>query len=214
MTLGKRVFDLILASLLFVLLCPLMAWLAWRLWRTQGTPIFYAAERMSGPNKSFALYKFRTMTPVDTDQGVSGGHKASRITPLGAQLRARRLDEIPQLWNILKGDISFVGPRPPLREYVDKFPDLYARVLQSRPGVTGLATVRFHAHEEHLLARATTQEQTERIYTQLCVPKKARLDLIYQAQASVCFDISILWDTLRSVFFAQSSNNRRKSEHR
>ncbi|MEO9514959.1 MAG: sugar transferase [Paracoccaceae bacterium] len=213
MTWGKRLFDVVFASILIVLLSPVMAWVCLRLWQKQGAPIFYAAERMKGTQQSFRLLKFRTMTVTESDQGVSGGHKASRITPIGAKLRAKRLDEFPQLWNILKGDISFVGPRPPLREYVEKFPELYAQVLRSRPGVTGLASVRFHRHEERLLARARTQSETESIYTTLCIPKKARLDMIYQRNASMCFDFLILFETVKTVFRAQNSTNRRKTEH-
>ena len=190
-----------------------MLWICLRLWRGQGAPIFYAAERMKDTEHTFRLLKFRTMSVVDSDQGVSGGHKSSRITPLGARMRSKRLDELPQLWNILKGDISFVGPRPPLREYVEKFPELYGQVLRNRPGVTGLASVKFHRHEEKLLALAATQAETESIYTRICIPKKAQLDLIYQHHVSVCFDILILIETVKTVFTVRSSTHRRKSEH-
>jgi len=95
--------------------------------------------------------------------------------------------------------MSFVGPRPPLRQYTEKFPDLYGQVLRSRPGVTGLATLHYHRHEERLIASATTAEETETIYATRCVPRKAKLDLIYQRHASVCFDIVILWQTLAKV---------------
>ncbi|MEO9822002.1 MAG: sugar transferase [Paracoccaceae bacterium] len=210
---GKRLFDVVFASILIVLLSPVMAWVCLCLWWKQGAPIFYAAERMKDSRRSFRLLKFRTMSVAESDQGVSGGHKASRITPMGAKLRSKRLDEFPQLWNILKGDISFVGPRPPLREYVEKFPELYAQVLLNRPGVTGLASVRFHRHEEHLLSRAKTQSETELIYTTLCIPKKARLDLIYQRHISACFDILILFETAKTVFRRKNSSHRRKTEH-
>ena len=103
---------------------------------------------MKAPGVPFHLWKLRTMTVVREDSGVSGGDKAARITPVGRFLRRARLDEIPQLWNVIRGDMSFVGPRPPLRLYVERFPALYAEVLKSRPGITGLATLHFHAHEE------------------------------------------------------------------
>jgi len=148
MTAGKRLFDLFFASLLVIILGPIILWLILSLWIRQGRPIFYVAERMKSPTETFGLWKFRTMRVVTEDQGVSGAHKTARITPLGARLRAKRLDEFPQLWNILKGDLSFVGPRPPLREYVEKHPELYAPVLQSRPGVTGLPKILCHNHEE------------------------------------------------------------------
>ena len=137
------------------------------------------------------------MTVTDTDSGVSGGDKSARITRTGAMLRGKRLDELPQLWNVLKGDISFVGPRPPLRQYVERFPALYAQVLKSRPGITGLASQKFHAHEEWLLSRTRTAEETDAVYARACVPRKARLDLIYQAHRNLCFDMAIMWRTVR-----------------
>ncbi|WP_420012280.1 sugar transferase [Tateyamaria sp.] len=200
MTWRKRIFDLFFASLLVVILGPVIVYLTWMIWRKQGRPIFYVAERMKSPTQSFGLWKFRTMTVVDDDAGVSGGHKETRITPLGAKLRAKRLDEFPQLWNLLKGDISFVGPRPPLREYVERFPELYREVLKSRPGITGLATIRFHKHEGKLLARCTTPEETDTVYTRICVPRKARLDLIYQRQQSMCYDFDLVFQTIGNLF--------------
>ncbi|MGR3468691.1 MAG: sugar transferase, partial [Shimia sp.] len=155
---GKRVFDILLAVVLgAVLLIPALGVALW-LWRRQGAPVFYGAERMRTPGRAFTLWKFRTMTQAATDSGVSGGDKAARITPQGALLRRYRADEIPQLWNVLRGDISFVGPRPPLRQYTEAFPALYARVLRSKPGITGLASLTYAGHEERLLALAKTAE--------------------------------------------------------
>nr|WP_158971935.1 sugar transferase [Chachezhania sediminis] len=196
MPLWKRAFDLILASAFAVLLLPIFAGLVLWLWLTQGGPIFYVSERMKTPDTGFKLYKFRTMSTGTEDGGVSGGNKAGRITPAGRWLRATRLDEMPQLINILKGDLSFVGPRPPLRTYVDRAPELYAEVLACRPGVTGLATIAYHRHEAMLLARCTTAEETDAVYARACVPRKARLDLIYRAHRSPCYDIDLLLQTL------------------
>ena len=187
MTWRKRIFDLFFTSLLVVILGPIILWLCFYLWRKQGRPLFYAAELMKTPDTSFRLWKFRTMTVVEGDQGVTAAHKTEKITPTGAWLRSKRLDEFPQLWNLLKGDLSFVGPRPPLREYVERYPDVYAQVLKSRRGVTGLATTRFHHHEARLLDRCEPAEEADAIYTQVCIPRKARLDLIYQSNQSTCY---------------------------
>jgi lipopolysaccharide/colanic/teichoic acid biosynthesis glycosyltransferase len=196
MTPQKRAFDLILAVILSaILLIPaLLIALALRL--LDGGPVFYLSERMKTPTTGFRLIKFRTMTPSAANSGVSGGDKSARITRTGAFLRRTRLDELPQLWNVLRGDISFVGPRPPLRQYVERFPALYAQVLHSRPGITGLATLAFHAHEERLLARSGSADETDAIYARACVPRKARLDLIYQRRQSLCLDIVLVIKTV------------------
>jgi len=199
MTPQKRILDLVFAALLLVLLGPvLLVLLGWLLIK-QGRPLFYVAERMKGVDQPFMLWKLRTMEVAAKDAGVSGGDKATRITPVGAWLRRRRLDEVPQLWNILKGDLSFVGPRPPLREYVERYPEIYAQVLKSRPGVTGLASIVFHQHEEVLLARCETPQQTDEVYTRICVPRKARLDLTYQRHQSLCLDFDLVFQTIGNL---------------
>lgn len=200
MTWSKRIYDLFFTSLLVVILGPVIIWLIFYIWRKEGRPIFYAAERMKTPDQAFRLWKFRTMTAEVHDSGVTGGYKASRITPTGAWLRSKRMDEFPQLWNLIKGDLSFVGPRPPLREYTERFPDLYAEVLKSRPGVTGLATIRFHHHEDRLLARCATLEEADKVYSSICVPRKARLDLIYQKHQNMCYDFDLVFQTIGNLF--------------
>jgi len=131
------------------------------------------------------------------NDGVSGGDKADRITRTGRFLRRTRLDEVPQLWNVLRGDMSFVGPRPPLRVYVERFPQLYAQVLQSRPGITGLATLACHRHEERLLARCHSPAETDAVYARRCVPRKAALDLLYQRRSTICLDLLLMIRTLQ-----------------
>lgn len=196
MTPAKRVMDVICALGLSVLLSPLILGVALAILLREGRPVFYLSERMKTPQRAFMLWKFRTMRPDPADRGVSGGDKAARITPLGAWLRKRRLDELPQLLNILRGDMSFVGPRPPLRRYVEMFPDLYAEVLKARPGITGLATLAYHRTEERLLAPCRTPEETEAVYVRRCVPRKARLDLIYAARRDLCWDWRLMCATV------------------
>lgn len=199
MTIGKRLFDLILALIAAALLAlPALVITLWILIRS-GRPVFYLAERMKTPDQPFRLWKFRTMTVDRADTGVSGGDKSARITREGRILRRYRLDEIPQIWNILKGDMSIVGPRPPLRQYTDAFPELYREVLECRPGLTGLATLYFHRHEAWLLAQCRDSAETDAVYRRCCVPRKARLDLIYRARRSLCFDAVILGRTIGQV---------------
>lgn len=196
MTLAKRVFDLLAAMFLTAVLLPVGLLVATLILLRDGGPVFYTSERMKTPTLAFTLIKFRTMRVVQEDSGVSGGDKADRITPIGRMLRRTRLDELPQLWNVLRGDISFVGPRPPLRRYVEKFPDIYGPVLQSRPGITGLATLCFHQTEERLLAPCTTSAETEAVYTRRCIPRKAQLDLIYARNRTLCFDLRLMLATV------------------
>lgn len=212
MTPAKRVMDIVLAVLLIaVLAVPFLGLLAVLLIR-EGRPVFYLSERMATPERSFHLWKLRTMRPAGAaDTGVSGGDKVDRITPTGRWLRKYRLDEVPQLWNVLNGDVSFVGPRPPLRQYVERFPELYAQVLASRPGITGLATLHFHGHEEYLLQSCNNAQETDQVYSRRCVPRKARLDLIYQNRRNICLDAAILLSTVARVFRRESAGGKRRS---
>lgn len=196
MTPSKRAFDLIVAAMLTVLLLPVMAVVALVILLRDGRPVFYISQRMKTPDQAFCLIKFRTMTVPLEHAGVFGGDKKNSVTRSGPMLRRTRLDELPQVFNVLRGDISFVGPRPPLRQYVERCPALYARVLHSRPGITGLATIYFHQREEALLAGCRDAAETDAIYARRCIPRKARLDLLYQKRRSLCFDIEIMIKTV------------------
>ncbi len=199
MTPTKRVFDITLAIFGAVLFAVPAAILAILLLVCQGRPIFYLAERMKTPDQSFWLWKFRTMHVAIADGGVSGGDKTGRVTRIGKALRQSRFDELPQIWNILRGDMSFVGPRPPLRSYVERRPDLYGSVLKNRPGITGLATLVLHQREERLLAACTTALETETIYMRRCVPIKARVDMIYQRKQNFMLDLALLVRTVLRI---------------
>lgn len=196
----KRLFDITLAVCLSVILVPILIVLMVAVRMDSAGSIFYVSERMRAPGRPFHLWKLRTMREDPNDKGASGGHKINRVTRVGRFLRKTRGDEIPQLWNVLKGDMSFVGPRPPLRLYVEMFPTLYGQVLLCRPGITGLASLLYHRHEEFLLAKCTTAEENETVYTRACVPRKAQLDLIYRDNRSICFDLWIIWKTAAGVF--------------
>lgn len=197
MTPGKRALDLVVAVLLAVLLWPVLLAIVLAMLAVEGRPVFYVSERMRAPGQPFRLVKLRTMrTGADRAGGVTGGDKAALMSRLHRILRASRADELPQLWNVIRGDISLVGPRPPLRTYVEAFPELYGRVLQSRPGITGLATLRFHAHEERLLAACRTPAETDAVYRRRCVPRKARIDLIYQRRRNLCLDLRLIAETV------------------
>ncbi|WP_108263585.1 sugar transferase [Mangrovicoccus ximenensis] len=199
MTPAKRVLDLAVCLLLLVPVLPVMAVIALLILILDGGPVFYLSERMKAADAGFTLVKFRTMTVDPRRGGVTGGDKADQITRTGRWLRAVRLDELPQIWNVLRGDLSLVGPRPPLRRYVEAAPELYREVLACRPGITGLATLRFHRHEARLLAGCASAAETDSVYRRRCVPRKARLDLIYRDNRTVCLDVLILVQTFWAV---------------
>lgn len=201
MTPLKRLLDVVAALLLIVAFAIPFAVLVLILLIVQGRPIFHRSERMTTPSKSFYLWKLRSMYPSppgDMDE-VTGGYKLARVTPIGRFIRRSRLDEIPQLWNVLRGDMSFVGPRPPIRKYVELYPDIYEAVLRCRPGITGLASLHFHRHEEWLLRSSHSHAETEAIYGRNCIPRKARLDLIYQRNRTLCLDVKLMVMTAAKV---------------
>lgn len=211
MTPAKRIMDLALGVVLVVLLAIPMAFVAILILVLDGRPVFYRSERMKTNTRPFTLWKFRSMTADRNDTGVSAGYKTARITRTGRFLRGKRLDELPQLLNILRGDMSFVGPRPPLRRYVELRPDLYSQVLQNRPGVTGLATLVFHRTEERKLSRCQSAEETDDVYLRCCVPAKARLDLIWARNRSVCFDAVLIYETVARVLLSPKRKHHRRS---
>jgi len=199
---AKRLFDISLALILMVPILPILGgvWVIMRL-QEGNAPFLYISPRMKTLDQSFNLYKIRTMRSTDpaTNAGVVGGDKAHRITPLGKFLRRTRIDEFPQIFNVLKGDMSFVGPRPPDPNYVRAYPGLYGQILKDIPGITGLATIIFHKHEERILSRCRTPEETDAAYRRRCIPRKARLDLIYQKNKSFRLDLYIIYLTAASL---------------
>lgn len=196
MTPFKRFLDLASVAVLSLVLAPVIVAVALVILIRDGRPVFFIGERMKTPTRAFGLVKFRTMTQASDDGLATGGNKSGRVTATGRILRAKRLDELPQLWNVLRGDISFVGPRPPLRRYVEHFPGLYGEVLKARPGITGLATLYYHSHEERLLATCATPQETDALYRRVCVPRKAQLDIIYRDRRTVCWDFVIMYHTV------------------
>lgn len=202
---SKRVFDVVGLCLLAPVAVVLGVIVASALLLAQGRPLFFVASRAGQNGKTFALIKFRTM-PLGSDHssdGVAGGHKIEQISSLCQWIRARRLDEIPQLVNVLRGEMSLVGPRPPDPRYVAERPDLYGPVLQMRPGLTGLATLIMHQYEERYLEQCTSQADADAVYRRRSIPRKARLDLMYQKAwrdaGGVWFDAVLIAKSIRAV---------------
>lgn len=195
---GKRLFDLAVGAVLGVLMAPVLLILLGVVLIREGRPVLHKSERMCGPEHAFSMWKIRTMAQSGQSDGVTGGHASARITATGRWMRKWRLDELPQLWNVLRGEMSLVGPRPPLRRYVEQYPGLYREVLQARPGITGLGTLRFVHHEERVLTPCLTAAQTDETYARYCLRRKARVDLVYYRHRSIWLDVKVLWRTARA----------------
>jgi lipopolysaccharide/colanic/teichoic acid biosynthesis glycosyltransferase len=192
----KRIFDLTLAGIVFVLLSPFLLLVAVMIRLDSPGPVFFRQERIGKAERPFLILKFRTMVQ---DAPLMGGPITvgddPRITKLGKWLRRTKIDELPQLLNILKGDMSFVGPRPEVRKYVNLFRQDFEQILQVRPGLTDLASLRYR-NEAEILGRF---ENPEEAYQQRILPDKIRLAKEYLRQSSVLFDIALIFRTLLKV---------------
>ncbi|MEO1537183.1 MAG: sugar transferase [Pseudomonadota bacterium] len=168
----------------------------------QGRPFLYRSERMRDVDTAFQLLKIRTMKPVaGAREMVMGGPQQRRITAIGHVLRRTRLDELPQIFNVLRGEIVFIGPRPPLRRHVEHQLEAYGALFQvTSPGITGLSTVMLHRREERLLSKCRSERETEEFYLLHCLPRKLRLDLLYVRRRSAWLDAVILWRTILRLF--------------
>jgi len=190
--LAKRAFDLLAAILGLLVLSPvlLLIGLLIRL-KMPGGPAFFTQKRVGKNGKLFIMIKFRTMSVDHEGNSISVGGE-SRVTSLGRVLRKYKLDEIPGLWNILVGEMSFVGPRPDVPGYADKLTGPDRRLLRIRPGLTGPATLKY-ADEEDILAQ---QDDPVRFNDEVIFPDKVRINLNYLDHWSLWLDIKIITLTL------------------
>jgi lipopolysaccharide/colanic/teichoic acid biosynthesis glycosyltransferase len=197
----KRIFDVIFASLGLILLSPLLLFLAWRIYREDGGPVFYRGERVGRNGAPFRIVKFRTMI-VDADKigGSSTADDDPRITRVGRTLRKYKLDELPQLFNVLSGKMSLVGPRPEVKRFTDLFTPEEKAILTVRPGITDWASL-WNADEGSLLAGA---EDPDRAYLELIRPTKIRLQLEYAQSRSFITDLKIILLTLFALIRPRS----------
>lgn len=156
-----------------------------------GGPVMFSQLRVGRHARLFRIYKFRTMVVGHGGSSVSV-HGENRITPLGATLRRYKLDELPELWNVLKGDMSFVGPRPDVPGYADQLQGDDRRMLQLRPGITGPATLKYR-NEEELLARV---ENPQEYNDNVIFPDKVRINLYYLDHYSFWKDLQMILCTV------------------
>jgi lipopolysaccharide/colanic/teichoic acid biosynthesis glycosyltransferase len=192
----KRLFDLLFAAVLLVLLFPLMTSFALAVALTSTGGAFFAQQRVGRGGRPFRLLKFRTMRPGSEALGqLTIGGRDPRITAVGRVLRKTKLDELPQLLNVLAGHMSVVGPRPEVPKYVALYTPRQREVLSVRPGITGLASLDY-IDENELLAQAADPEQT---YLREVMPAKLELDLRYVEQHGFLLDLRIIAATVAKV---------------
>jgi lipopolysaccharide/colanic/teichoic acid biosynthesis glycosyltransferase len=188
---AKRALDIVLALLLLVMLVPLVALLAIVIQLDSRGPTFFRCERVGYRGRRLMMLKFRKMR-----DGAAGWpltlENDPRFTRIGASLSRLKLDEIPQLWHVLRGEMSLVGPRPESSRFVDCYPHEYERILSTRPGIVGLSQLAFVDESRILDDRDPVRHYIEEI-----LPHKVELDLLYVERHSVWFDLRILlWSTV------------------
>ena len=188
----KRLFDIFASGLGLLILSPLFIVVAiWIKFDSKG-PVFYKQLRVGRHNKDFYIYKFRSMR-VGADSGslVTIGDRDPRVTRSGYFIRKYKIDELPQLFNVLIGDMSLVGPRPEVRHYVDYWTEAQMRVLDVRPGITDPASIKYR-NENELMEKA---ENPEEYYINVIMQEKIKLYLEYVDNASFWYDIKLIFKT-------------------
>ena len=179
-----------------LMLAPLLILLSIISFLVSGLPIFFLQKRVGRYGQPFNIYKFRTMSEAKLGQPLQITTSIDpRITRLGAILRKWKLDELPQLLNILKGEMSFVGPRPEVPKYVNLYPDQFVEILKVRPGLTDLASIKFR-NESEMIGMSTNPEE---IYVNEILPKKLYLAKKYCEEQSILNDFKIIISTIKAI---------------
>jgi lipopolysaccharide/colanic/teichoic acid biosynthesis glycosyltransferase len=191
----KRAFDIAISLVGLVLLLPVMAIVALLIKRDSEGPVFFKQERVGRNFRPFWIYKFRTMRQSSAGPPLTVGED-SRITRIGRFLRKTKIDELPQLINVLKGEMTFVGPRPEVREYVELFRSDYEKILKVRPGVTDMASLKYQ-DEAKVLGQFKNPEEE---YVKRILPDKIRLAEEYVSRSSLFFDLSLILKTVPRLF--------------
>ena len=192
----KRLCDIVLSAVGLLCLSPLLLVVALWVKVDSAGPIFYRQLRVGRYNKDFRIYKFRSMYTDSDKRGLItiGGHDP-RVTRAGYYIRKLKLDELPQLINVFVGDMSFVGPRPEVRKYVDMYTPEQLHVLDVRPGITDAASIKYR-NENDILAR---QANPERYYIDVVMQDKLRINLEYVAHNSLLEDLKLIFETFKAI---------------
>lgn len=196
----KRLIDIIGSIVGIIVFLPVFIALAIWVKKDSTGPVFYRQTRVTVGGKYFQALKFRSMTmaaPSDKGDGITTPDKQDRITKSGRFIRKYRIDELAQLWNVLRGEMSLVGPRPQTPKYVDIYPETYAKINVIRPGITGLASIKFHEVEERMLLAAGVD--ADEVYINKILPMKFKYNLFYVANYGFLFDLKIIWWTVVGI---------------
>ncbi|MGA9474940.1 MAG: sugar transferase [Terriglobales bacterium] len=189
-----RAFDITCAATGLVILSPLFCAIAVAIKFDDGGPIFYGQERVGKRFRRFRICKFRTMVPGADRHGLLTVGGDSRLTRMGRVLRRYKFDELPQLFNVLMGDMQLVGARPEVELYVQMFRPEYAVILQDRPGITDPASLAYR-HEEQLLSTSRTEQQ----YLKEILPAKLRISMDYHNRRNFLSDVGVLMKTVFGI---------------
>ena len=206
----KRLLDITAAGIGLLILAPLLIGIGLAVVLESKGGMFYLQERIGFCGKPFQLFKFRSMYPDADKRGLlTVGDRDPRITRVGYILRKYKLDELPQLFNVLKGDMSLVGPRPEVRKYVDLYSEEQRKVLLAKPGITDLASLEYFKEAE-LLAQAQDPHQ---LYIDEIMPAKLQLNLQYIEQQTIQTDLKIIARTILKIITTLATPNRRAKPH-
>lgn len=192
----KEIFDLTAASIAIVIFFPLLSFVSFLILVKLGRPIFFTQKRIGKNGKTFLLHKFRTMSNVKSNTSIAA-NEVDRISPLGKFLRKYKIDELPELINIIRGEMSFVGPRPDVPGYADKLQGSARNILELKPGLTGPASLKYR-NEEDLLQKV---QNPQRYNDEVIFPDKVRINLLYMKNWSFLLDILIIFKTLSRASF-------------
>jgi lipopolysaccharide/colanic/teichoic acid biosynthesis glycosyltransferase len=203
MSKGQQIFDRVAAAAALVLLSPVFAVVAAAIVVDGGLPVLFRQKRVGKEGREFTLLKFRSMRADLSGAQITAGRDA-RITRVGLFIRKYKLDELPQFWNVIQGDMSLVGPRPELPAFVDLRDPLWREVLSVRPGITDLATLAYH-DEQELLAGV---EDVEQYYRRYILPIKLQLNIEYIHKRSFYLDVKVLFLTLFCSLFPRAIGPR------
>ena len=192
----KRLCDILLSGVGLIMLSPLLIVVAIWIKLDSAGPVFYRQVRVGRHNKDFRIYKFRSMY-IDSDKRgliTIGGHDP-RVTRAGYYIRKAKIDELPQLINVFLGDMSFVGPRPEVRKYVDMYTAEQLHVLDIRPGITDAASIKYR-NENEILEK---QADPEQYYIDVVMQDKLRINLDYVAHHSLLGDLKLIFNTFGAI---------------